>query len=192
MQEFIHNKVKTIELLFEDFNKVQGLFSERSFDFDLKFNTFLDQLLNYYRERGDQSQESEVLKMINQLLTVRKGFDPIRMEKVDRGRRELMWGFSYSTIEQVHHMLSTMYQKEKIKLDEGEELISNLVLSLYQNQILTDSKIKKLNTIAKIEVFWDQMVKQNTSISSLDKKLKMSLITEDIYLLFEKVISKMN
>lgn len=190
MQEFIHHKVKTIEELFAAFNNVQQLYTERSFDFEAQFNTFLEKLLDYFKTKGNNVQESDISRIINRLLTVKKGFNPIKLEKITTGKRELYWGFSFSAMEEIQVMLTEIHQKEKAKLEEGEELISNLALSLHQNNMLDDQKIKDLDSVPKIEAYWNYLLTQNGTISSINKKLRMNLIAEDIYLLFEKVISK--
>ncbi|WP_449401523.1 hypothetical protein [Chryseobacterium wanjuense] len=66
-----------------------------------------------------------------------------------------------------------------------------MIVSLYQNGILDDDKVKDMNTIPKIEVFWTSLVNQNTQISGINKKLRLSMISEDIFLLLEKILLKL-
>ena len=101
------------------------------------------------------------------------------------------------TIEELYILLQNkswnkllMYEKENRKLEEAEEILSNLVLNLIQAQVLTRKSIKTLNSLSKIENFWTDLAKQNDSVSLIDKKLRMQLISEDIFLLLEKIITK--
>ena len=126
------------------------------------------------------------------LSLVKKGFNPVSLQKIQTGRREAFWGFAFNALENVYEILMKLFTTEHIKLEEGEEIISNLMIGLIQNGLLSDPTIKSLNSIEKIEVYWLNIMSQNESFSSIDKKHKMSLMTEDIYLLFEKNLSKIN
>lgn len=190
MQEFIHNKVKVLDELFTEFNQVQRLYAEKSFEFESRFTVFLNKLSDYFKTSGDQAKEAEVLRVTNMLHTVKRGFNPTNQEKVNTGRRELLWGFAYNGIENLNSLMQEIYGKETSKLEEGEELLSNLILNLIQQGFLTDQKLMELDTIPKIEAYWNSLLTQNGSITVIHKKLLMKLITEDIYLLLEKIIAK--
>lgn len=191
MQELVHHTIQKIQELLEYFNKVQELYLLKSFDFDGQFEAFLNEFLEYLRTKGNATYESEVLKVMNMIATVKRGFNPVQMEKITAGKRETLWGFSFNGMETIHGFLMEMYAKEKKKLDEAEELLSGLMVSLYQNSVLDDDKVKDLNSIPKIEVFWNSLINHNTQISGINKKLRLSMISEDIFLLLEKVLLKL-
>lgn len=192
MQELIHHSTQTLELHLDKLNKVQELYLSKSFDFDAGFDDYLQELLEYFKAKGNTSYESEVLKIMNMISTIKRGFNPVKMERIDTGKRNLLYGFSFNGIENIHGFLNELLAKEQRKLDEGEELLSGLILSLYQNGILDDLKIKDLNSIPKIEAFWNQLLSQNTTIAGINKKLRLTLLAEDIYLIFEKVFVKLS
>lgn len=191
MQELVHHTIQKIQELLEHFNKVQELYLSKSFDFDGQFEAFLYEFLEYLKTKGNTTYESEVLKVMNMVSTVKRCFNPVKMEKISNGKRELLWGFSFNGMESIHGFLIEMYTKERKKLDEAEELLSGLIVSLYQNGILDDDKVKDLNSVPKIEVFWNSLINQNTQISGINKKLRLSMISEDIFLLLEKVLLKL-
>ena len=192
MQEFIHHKVEIYEDFLKDFNIIQILLSDRSFEFERRFEEFSQTLLSYFQTSGNTSVETEILKIVNSVFTVKKGFNPVKMEKIQTDRRAIYWGFAFSATESLFEILIDLLNKEKVKLEEGGELVSNLILMLIQNNILDDAKIAELNTITKVEIYWNQIVQQNESIANINKKLRMSLLAEDIYLLFEDNLSKIN
>ncbi|SIR17668.1 hypothetical protein [Chryseobacterium sp. RU33C] len=191
MQELIHFTVQKIKELLEQFNEVQSLYLSKSFDFDTRFDGFLNEVLEYFRTKGNASYESEVLKIMNMIATVKRGFNPIKMEKIVSGRRELLGGFSFNGMESIYDILMEIYTKENKKLDEAEELISGIIVSLYQNGILDDEKLKDMNSVPKIESFWNSLVVQNAAISGINKKLRLSIIPEDIFIILEKVFLKL-
>jgi predicted house-cleaning noncanonical NTP pyrophosphatase (MazG superfamily) len=191
MQELIHFTVQKIKEFLEHFNEVQALYLSKSFDFDARLDVFLNEVLEYFRTKGNTSHESEVLKIMNMISTVKRGFNPIKMEKIITGRRELLGGFSFNGMESMYDILMEIYTKENKKLDDAEELISGIIVSLYQNGILDDEKLKDMNSVPKIERFWTSLVEQNTAISGINKKLRLTIIPEDIFLILEKVFLKL-
>ena len=191
MQELIHHSRQTLELHLDHLNKVQELYLSKSFDFDAHFDAFLHSLLDYFKAKGNTTYESEVLKIMSMISTVKRGFNPVKLEKVNFGKRDLVSGFSFSGMEHIHGLLTDLLSKEQRKLDEAEELLSGLMISMYQNGILDDAKIKDLNTIVKIETFWNQLLPQNTTIAGINKKLRLTLLGEDIYLILEKIYTKL-
>lgn len=192
MQEFVHHKIEVLEDLIKKFNQVQNLLNEKSFNYEAELNVFLNELQNYFKATGDNMHESEILNFIGRLQTVKRGFNPVKMQKIESGKRELFWGFAFSTHESIFEILQKLFDKESVKLEEGDEIISNLIVTLYQNNLLTDEKIQELNSIDMIEQYWKFLLTQNASISSISKKLRMNLLEEDIYLLFEKSLSKIS
>lgn len=192
MQELVHHSTQALELHLNKLNKVQELYLSKSFDFDSGFDDFLQELLEYFRAKGNTTCESEVLKILNMISTIKRGFNPVKMEKIDVGKRNLLYGFSFNGIENTHGIITELLNKELKKLDEAEELISGLILSLYQSGILDDAKIKELNSVSKIEVFWNQLLNQNTTIAGINKKLRLTLLSEDIYLIIEKVLTRIS
>ncbi|WP_411811330.1 hypothetical protein ACLB9Y_15360 [Chryseobacterium scophthalmum] len=192
MQELVHHSTQALELHLNKLNKVQALYLAKSFDFDSGFDDFLQELLEYFRAKGNTTCESEVLKILNMISIIKRGFNPVKMEKIDVGKRNLLYGFSFNGIENTHGIITELLNKELKKLDEAEELISGLILSLYQSGILDDAKIKELNSVSKIEVFWNQLLNQNTTIAGINKKLRLTLLSEDIYLIIEKVLTRIS
>ena len=141
MQEFIHNKVKVLDELFTEFNQVQRLYAEKSFEFESRFTVFLNKLSDYFKNRGDQAKESEVLRVTNMLHTVKRGFNPTNQEKVNTGRRELLWGFAYNGIENLNSLMQEIYGKETSKLEEGEELLSNLIKTALKLNLISNREL---------------------------------------------------
>ena len=188
MQTLIHYSIQKIDELFVEFNRVQEMYYSKSFEFDTCLEHFCIALLDYFKQKGDNAKESEILKTMNMLSATKKGFDPVNLVKINSGKRELLSGLSYHALENIHRILQEIYQKERKKLDDGEEILSNLIITLYQNGILDDVKIAEFNSIATIELYWVQLISKNTSIAGIYKKLRLQLADEDIYLLLEKIL----
>ncbi len=192
MFELIHHNVQILEKLLDDFNRVQKLYSEKSFSFEEELNNFLEELLNYFKEKGKQSKESEVLNLKNMLSLAKRGVNPVSMEKLKTGRRDLYWSFGFRALDELNTILQEIYHLEIEKIEEGEDILNSLILSLIQNNIINDNKISELNSYNAVQVFWDDLIStQNGSISLINNKLRMKLIKEDIYLILEKLFNRL-
>lgn len=192
MQEFVHHKIEVYTDFLQKFNSLQILLGSRSYDFERNLEVFFNLLLAFFQTNGNTAVESEILKIMNTISIVKKGFNPVKMEKIEVDRRALYWGFAFAATEALSDILMKLLDKEKLKLEEGDALISNLILMLIQNNLLDDMKINDLNTIEKIEIYWAHIISQNESIAGINKKLRMSLSPEDIYLLVEKNLAKIS
>lgn len=188
MQEFIHHKIQTIDNLMASYNDVQQLYIRSAYEFDDRFLGLLSSCLEFFKIHGTNTQVSEVLNIISMFETAKKGIHPFKLEKVNSGRRELKMMIAYHGIEKLHQLISITYETELHKLEEAEEILSNLILTLNQSGFLDDKRIRELQTIDQIKVFWLELLNVNGSISGINKKLRLKLIPEDIYLLIEKII----
>lgn len=191
MQAFIHHKVQALDNLICSYNDVQQLYIERDFGFDDRFKALLDSCLTFCRSQGTSSQVSEILNVLSMFETASRGIDPFRLERVRTGRRELKMMVAYHGLEKLHQELILIHDKEFQKLKEAEQILSDLLLKLYQAGVLDDSAIQELNSVASIGVFWRQLLNQNGSIAAVDKQLRMKLIPEDIFLTIERILSKL-
>ncbi|MBS1570896.1 MAG: hypothetical protein JST62_00660 [Bacteroidetes bacterium] len=192
MLEFIHHKVSVINGFLSKFNTIQTLYLDKSYLYETELQLFLKNLQYYFSEISDSTKESEVLKYSGMLQTIKKGFDPIKLEKIATARRDFFWGMAFHINQEIQQLLVNMLASEEQKLSEADDLLSNTFLSLIQNQILSNQELKKLNNTIAIELFWTSIVKQNTTIAVLDKKMKMKITAEDIYLLIEKIVVKIS
>jgi hypothetical protein len=174
------------------FNTIQTLYLDKSYLYETELQLFLKNLQYYFSEISDSTKESEVLKYSGMLQTIKKGFDPIKLEKIATARRDFFWGMAFHINQEIQQLLVNMLASEEQKLSEADDLLSNTFLSLIQNQILSNQELKKLNNTIAIELFWTSIVKQNTTIAVLDKKMKMKITAEDIYLLIEKIVVKIS
>jgi hypothetical protein len=190
MKEFIHHKVQSVSILIDSYNSVQQLYVSRAFEFDDRFMELLSSCLDFFKSKGTNIQVSEILNIESMFETARKGIHPFELKKINTGRRELKMMIAYHGLEKLFNQLNVFYEKEYQKIEEAEEIISNLIISLYQSGVLDDNKINDLTSIEKIEILWMELLNLNGSISVIDKKLRLKIIPEDIYMIFEKIILK--
>ena len=63
MLELVHHSTQALELHLNKLNKVQTLYLSKSFDFDSGFDDFLQELLVYFRAKGNTTCVSEAFKI---------------------------------------------------------------------------------------------------------------------------------
>lgn len=190
MNTFIHHKVQQVNNLIDAYNVVQQLHAGRAYEFDDRYMQLLGNCAEFYRMYGTNIQVAEVLNLTGMFTTAGKGIHPFELKKASTGRRELKMMVAYHGLEKLLRLLDEFYEKENSKLTEAEELLSNLVVSLFQSGVLDNNKLNELTSIEKIETFWKELLNLNGSISVVDKKLRLKVIPEDIYLILEKIILK--
>lgn len=191
MQEFIHHKIQLFDNFLASYNDVQKLYIQGAYEFDDQFIELLNNCLDFFKSHGTNTQISKILNIISMFETAKRGIHPFKVEKVVTGRRELKMMIGYHGLEELYQLLNMIYDKELHKLEEAEEILSNLLISLHQSGYLDDNKIHDLQTIEKIKAFWQELLNRNGSISSINKKLRLKLIPEDIYLIIEKILIKL-
>lgn len=191
MKPFIHHKVQAINELIGYHNQVRQLYVDRAFEFENNYRELLNDCKTFLKSNGTNTQVGEVLNLEGMYETANKGIDPIELKKVKTGRRSLKMMIANHGLNELLNLLKTFNDKENSKIEEADEILSNTLLSLVQSGTLNDDNINELDSIPKIEIFWNNLKNLNESILLIDKKLKLKIIAEDIYLIIEKNLNKM-
>lgn len=190
MKEFIHHKAQEVSKLIDSYNDIQQLYISSAFEFDDKYSDLLKNCREFMESNGTNTQVAEVLNILSMFETARKGINPFELKKVSTGRRELKMMVAHHGLGRLFDLLNSFYKGESDKLQEAEDILANLIISLYQSGVLDDSKINDLSSIEKIEAFWRELLSLNGSMTIIDKKLRFKIIAEDIYLIIEKLLMK--
>lgn len=177
MQEFIHHKIQIFDNFLAFYNDIQRLYIQGAYELDDRFLALLHNSLDFFKLQGTNTQVSKILNIISMFETAKRGIHPFKLEKVVTGRRELKIMIVYHGLEEWYQLISTIYDKELRKLEEAEEILSNLLLSLHKSGFLDDNKIHDLQTIDKIKAFWQDLLNRNGSISGINKKLQVNINT---------------
>lgn len=179
-----------IDGLIESHNNIRQLHIDRAFEFDDKYRTLLNECKTFLKSNGTNTQVAEVLNLEGMFETAKRGINPYELKKVNTGRRSLSMMIANQGLNELFNLLKEFYDKEKKKIEEAEELLSNTILGMFQSGAINDEKIKALDSIPKIEAFWNQIKNVNDSILLIDKKLRINIISQDIFLIIEKILDK--
>lgn len=191
MKQFIHHKIQKIDLLLQTYNSVRQLYVNNSFEFFDEYKNLLDECKEFLQVHGTNSQVAEVLNLESFFEIAKKGINPYELIKVNSGKRGMIMMTANQGLNDLLFILKSFYEKENNKIEVSSEILSNMLLGLIQSGGLEDDKLIELNTIQKIETFWNKIRYLNKSVNLIDKQLKVNIISEDIYLIIEGLLNKM-
>lgn len=190
MKEFIHHKIQAISNLIDDYNDAQELYIKKSYELEPRFMNLLNSCKAFFESKGSNTEVSKILNIISLYETAKNGIHPFELKKVTVGKRDLKMMMIYHGLEKLYQELDFFYNKEIQKIEEAEELLSSLMISLVQAGSLSDNMLNQLTSIDKIQAFWEELIQKNDSIATINKRLKLKIIDEDIFIIIDKIISK--
>jgi len=188
---FLHYQQQELTKFIEKSIALSQLYASRSYDFDSEFTTHLSGVERYFQQVGSTSERIEVDRLKLYINTAQKGINPTTLEKVKINRRENIWIASYHCLSQSSQILQEALDIIDQKLNEARISIEQIILTVLQNNMLDDNQLSAYHGIEKSQQLWSELCK-NDQISLLDKKLKMTITPQDIYILIDQTISKLN
>lgn len=180
-----------IDGLIDSYNHIRQLHVDMAFEFDDQYRNLLKECKTFLKSNGTNTQVGEVLNLEGMFETAKKGINPYELKKVKTGRRSLSMMIANQGLNELFNILKEFYDKEKKKIEEAEELLSNTILGMFQSGSLNDEKIEALDSIPKIEAFWNKVKNRNDSVLLIDKKLRIKIISQDIFLIIEKILNRL-
>ena len=188
MVVFVHFKQKNIKSFAKKLILLNEDYKKRSFDFESKIKGFFKEMQDFFKQIGDSKYETKVSQLSIYYETALKGIHPLRLEKLKIGRRENVWISAFHCLSVLNEIVQENLENIEILLKESNEMLSQLVLSAIQNQLLTQVQIEEANNISKVEAIWN-VLKQNQQISLVDRKLRLTITNNDIHLLLDEIFS---
>lgn len=188
---FLHYQQQELVKFIEESISLGELYGERSYAFDDVFKKHITSIESYFQQVGCTSERSEIDRLKLYIITAQKGINPSTLEKIKTGRRENIWIASYHCLTQSSEILQRALDAIDQKLKEARISIEQIILTVLQNKMLSADQLSAYQGMEKSEVLWKELCK-NDQISLLDKKLKMTITHQDIYILLDKTISKLN
>jgi len=145
-------------------------------------------LQDYFQQIGDSKHENQVSQLSVYYETAARGIHPLRLEKLKTGRRENTWIAAFHCLSILSEILQQTLEDVNHIIDEAREMLSQLILSALQNNLLTQNHLNQADDLDKIEQIWNDL-KQHQQINLVDKKLRLSITNNDIYILIDEIFS---
>lgn len=190
MNVLIHFKKQQLEAFLKLLILENEKFIKKDFNLDKSLMILLNDVQEYYRKIGESTEEGNVSQLKTHLDIAVSGIDPVKLERVKTRRRDIVKIACYHCLSSLNQTLENSLVQVKNIINEATENINQVLLSAYQAKLITDAIIKKVDTIDKCTSLWEKL-KENEQILLLDKKLKLTIIQQDISIILDQALSKL-
>jgi len=188
MVVFVHFKQKNIKNFAKKLIILNEDYKNRTFDFESKIKDFFVEMQDFFKQIGDSKYETQVSQLSIYYETALKGIHPLKLEKLKIGRRENIWISAFHCLSTLNEIVQENLGNIETLLKESNEILSQIVLSAIQNQLITQAQMEEADNISKVEALWNSL-KQNQQISLVDKKLRLTITNNDVFLLLDEIFS---
>ena len=188
MVVFAHFKQKSLKSFADKLILFNDDYKNRSYDFEFNIKEFFKEMQDYFKQIGDSKHETQVSQLSIYYETAIKGIHPLKLEKLKLGRRENTWIAAFYCLTTLSEILQINIERVEVILKEANEMLSQLILSAIQNQLISQLQLDESDNLNKIEALWNKL-KQNQQIGLIHKKLRLTITNNDIYLLLDEIIS---
>jgi len=191
MKTLIHYKLQRIEELINKLLVLNKLYISRSFTFDTELLSFMEECETLFEQLGENSNKSKVSQLTVYFEIAKKGVNPLTLEKLRTGKRENSWIAAFHVLDNMSTILQDSIDKIEFELNQSRELIEQVVLSAIQSKMISESEIKELSKQESLQMLWKKLT-DNEQVKLVERKLKLTVTQDDIFILLDKVFTKIN
>ena len=191
MKTLIHYKKQRIEELISKLSLLNTLYISRSFSFDTQLMDLMKESEMLFEQSGESSKISQVSQLNIYFETAQKGINPRTLEKLKIGKRENVWIAAYHVLDGMSDLMQNSMIKVEFEIGQATELIEQVILSAIQSGLISDIDLKELHDQESIKKLWKNLT-QNEQVKLIERKLKLSVMQDDIIIICDKVCSKIN
>lgn len=189
MQILIHFKKQELEKHMTSLIQLNEAYIKKSHALNESLINTLKEVEAYFKQIGSSTNESKVSQLHLYFQTALNGIDPVQLQKVKTGRRALVATAAFYCLNEMHEILQKALQKVLDVLQNTEETLSQLMITALQNNLINDETIETSNNIEQIQQLWENLL-SNDQIKMFDKKLRLEILAQDIYLLISTIFEK--
>ncbi len=189
MQVLVHYKKQQLEKFISALVELNELDISKSYDLSKSLADNMNTAQNYFQQIGDSTNESTLSQLKIYLETALSGIDPIKLEKVKIGRRANITIAAFHCLTELNNVFRSSLITVNETLTKSTETLNQLVLSALQAKLITEKDLIESDSIEKITIVWQNLT-TNEQIRLVEKKLKMELLPQDIYLLVDQIFEK--
>jgi len=191
MKTLVHYKKQLLIDLIQKHSALNDLYIQRSFSLDTQLTILLQDSEKFFEQLGITIKASEISALHVYVETALKGINPQTLEKLKLNKRNNIWISTFHVLSELGILLRDSLYETEIQIQEASALIEQLVLSAIQSHLIDDNTLLKMKDLNQIKLLWEQLI-QNEQILLIERKLKLSVTQEDIFILLDKTFNKMN
>lgn len=190
MQPFLTQEADQLNGLAGTLSEVFRLYNDRKMELNESLLAFLDQAADIYNERGHQQKETQVLSLKAELVTALRAVNPLTLEKVTQRRHEMQSGIAFRVLQSVELRVRNDLEEVGGRLQQAEELLSQIVVAAIQKGLISDAAIAASTTQTAIESLWRSLA-ADADIANAQKRLLLMVSIYDVLLLLDKLLASL-
>ncbi|MFD2826530.1 hypothetical protein ACFSYG_08595 [Leeuwenhoekiella polynyae] len=190
MRIFLHFKKQQLELFNSRLIAENEKFIRKEFSLEKSMMQLLIDVQDYFKQVGESSNEENISRLKIYLDMASGGIDPVKMERTKTNRRDMLRIACFYVLSQLGEHLDQALRILIDSIEKAKETLNQVILSAYQSKLITDTHIKKTDSLDKCAKLWEQF-QQNEQIKLIDKKLKLEVLQQDINILLDQTLTKL-
>ena len=191
MKTLLYYKKQRLEEFLYQLTVLNQYYIERRYELEDELVLFLEKLEHFFQELGESNYQAKVSHLLVYYHTAKRGINPQTLEKLKLGKRENSWIGIFHVLESVTEILTDDYEQLNEKLEEASALLNPLILSAIQSKLITEKQLEALEKRENLESLWIELL-AHEQVMLIEKKLKLSMEKEDIFILLDMAFSKIN
>lgn len=189
MVVLLHYRIQNLNEFKTELVELHQMYEEKTYGIDKPLKKLLKECADYYKQIGKSKEELQVNELKTYLQAAQDGYDPKTLEKIRTHKRSNLRIAVYHCLSSLGECLRASLAKVDERLKEAKGLLNNLILSIIQSGTISNESIQKCNSIKRCELLWEKL-KEDDQISIIDRKLKLNIAKQDIYILLDDIFTR--
>lgn len=185
----VHLKKQRLEAFTASLVETNELYISKSFQLNDDLISLLNNIQSYYQQIGESTNESNISQLKIYFETALSGIDPIKFERVKTGKRSMINTAAFYCLSELNLILGSSLQSAIDILKSASDTISQIIFSAIQSKLIDDQELTLSDSVEKAEILWLKL-NSNKQVALLEKRLKLEILPQDIYLIVDQVIEK--
>ena len=192
MRTLVHHNLKQWDELLSQYNQVMAVFNGTYGEYESAYETLLFNCIEIIEKNGTNTELADIRNMQAVFKLSKTGIHPFRLEKVQFGRRDLKYMMAYHGLEKIGNILKARVGQTRKTIDDARLILADLMLSIIQSGTISADLLNSMQDIQVLSTFWTELISGNPQVMLLHKKLKLTLMTEDIHIILYSVVSDLS
>lgn len=188
IQQFYINQQNITGQLLQKITATLKKYNDRDLDAAIVLEKTLDACIAAYAKSGKADKESRFESLKSELVTASRGVNPYTLEKVQLRRNEMIKNTAFRILQNGEEIIREELKEINIKIQQAEELLSQIILAALQAGLIIQAQLKNINTQAKIEKLWKD-IGNDPNLNIAHKKVQLMVSQPDITVLLDQIIT---
>ena len=189
MPVFLHGRLQTLTGLLESSNAALRAYAALDLNTAGIVAAHLDEVGLAYQALGMPDAENDALVLSGQLVSARRGWDPLALVRVTSHRREMERFVALRVLTQAADRLRREREEVEQRLSEARDLLTPILLYALQNNLLPKGRTEPDQ--AALERLWAALQK-DPHTQTAARQLAMKVPSADVVVLMGDLLAALN